>query len=193
MRWSPFIVLAWLLFGAELGLRDALQFGEMGPSPSFVAALVVFVAMSAPVGTAVGAGLIVGLLMDLTTVQAVAGGAGSIVVVGPYSLGMSAAAYAVVVTRGLVMRHNPLTFAFLTLLACVILHVSAVAVFALRSWFDPVAFSAGAELWLRLKSSLLSAGLALLLGPALRVLTPVFGFPSSQRSRQRVGTARRAG
>lgn len=188
-----FILLLWVLFGAELGLRDALQLGQMGPAPSFVAALVVFVAMSAPMGTAVGAGLVVGLLMDLTTVQVVTGGAGSIVVVGPYALGMSAAAYAVVVTRGLVMRHNPLTFAFLAFLACAILHVVAVAVFSLRSWFDPVAFAAGRELLLRLASSGYTAALALVLGPALRLLTPVFGFPSSQRSRQRVGTARRAG
>ena len=190
MNWAPFVVVTWLLFGAEMGLKDALQLGAVGVAPSFVVALLVFVAMSAPMGVALACGLIIGVLLDLTNAVPTTGGGGSLTVIGPYAVGATAAAYAVVVTRGLVMRHNPLTFAFLAFLASIILHVAAVTIFSMRSWFDPVEFHAGRELLLRLGSSAYTGALALLLGPGLRLLTPVFGFPASQRARQRATAVR---
>lgn len=190
MNWAAFLVVAWVFFGAELGLKDALQLGQVGVAPSCVVALLVFVSMSATPLASLTSGLVIGLLLDLTHAAPVDGGGQAITMVGPYSLGAVAGAYAVLVTRGLVMRHNPLTFAFLVFVASLIMNVVAVSVFQVRSWYDPVSVSAGRELLLRAGSAGYSAALALALGPALRLMSAVFGFPASQRARQRVTAVR---
>ena len=47
MTWAVFAIAAWLLMGAELGVRHALALGPSWVAPSFVVPLLVFVAMFA--------------------------------------------------------------------------------------------------------------------------------------------------
>lgn len=186
MNWIAFAVAAWLAFGMEMGLRDALQVGSLGVAPSFVVILAVFIGVSASPRAAVTCGLLLGLLLDLTRVTALEGGADSVTIVGPHALGLMGASYAVVVMRTLVIRHNPLTLCFLTFLAMMIMEVIASAFLTIRAQYDPIAHQATRSLMIALGSALYSAAAALPMWLLLRPLTPLFGFPSGMASRRRI-------
>jgi rod shape-determining protein MreD len=185
MSWITFAVALWAALGLELGLRPAPELGGSGIAPSFVVILVVFIAMHAPAVTVLGAALFAGLMLDLTHTVPLETAADSITIVGPYALGMMAGAYAVVVTRSLVMQHNILTYGFLAFLASMVLAVVTVTLFTLRSYYDPFDFAPGAQLMSRTGAALFTALVAIVLVPALRLTTPLFGFPPGSLSRRR--------
>lgn len=185
MSWIAYAAALWLALGLDLGLRPVTELGASGIAPSFVVILVVFVSLYAPPTTAMIAGLIAGLLLDLTHTVPLTNAADSITIVGPYALGLMAGAYAVVVTRALVMQHNILTYAFLSFVASMVMSIFAVTLFTLRSYYDPFLFSPGAELLSRTGASLFTAMLALAVVPLLRVFIAVFGFPAGGMGRRR--------
>lgn len=186
MRKAPFIIAAWVFFGLELGLKPLLELGTSQVAPSFVIALLVFVAMQASAVSSLGAGLMIGLLIDLTSARTAPATGEAITIVGPYALGCLAASYAVLTARTMVVRHNPITFAFLAFVASLLTHVVAAALLEFRSVYDPaVTFSAANELATRFGSSLYTAGVALPLGWLLRWFAPLFKFPQSGSSRGR--------
>jgi len=185
VNWLVFAVFAWLALGLETGLKDALQLGSSGVAPSFVMTLLAFVAASSTRSAALWAAASVGAALDLLNAQPVPGGVDEVVVFGPYTLGCMLAAYATVTTRPLVFRRSTIALAFLTFVFAAMAAVVVTALLAVRSWYDPtIEIAAGRELLLRLGAALYSAGLALLLGPALGFLAPLFGFPQGS-SRER--------
>ncbi len=188
MNRVTFLIAVRVMFGAELGLKPAMQLGTSEVAPSFVLALLVFVAMHASMHSTLGAGL----LMYLTSARTAPITQEPITIIGPYALGGLAAAYATYTTRTMVVRQNPLTGAFLAFFASMLLHVVAVALLELRSVYDShVAFAATSELATRFGSSVYTAALALPLGWLLRWFTPVFGFPQAGGARgRRMGNAR---
>ncbi len=185
MSWITYAVVLWAALGLELGLRPAGELGGSGIAPSFVVIFIVFIAMHAPATTVLAGALIAGLLLDLTHSVPLEGVADSITIVGPYSLGMMAGAYSVVVTRSLVMQHNILTYGFLAFLASMVMTVIAVTLFTMRSYYDPFVFAPGSQLLTRTGSALFTGLLAIILIPALRMLTPLFGFPAGSLGRRR--------
>jgi len=175
VNWIVFALVAWVLFGLELGLRDLLAIGPGGIAPSFVLPLVVYVALSAPGRTAVWAAAALGLVMDLTRVVDLEGG-GVTTVAGPYVLAYAGGAYALLVVRPLMYRRNPLTVAVLTGGAGVMAQIVVVALTTVRSVYDPVAFSPAAELMVRLASAVYSVLTGGLVAMALMPLTDLFRF-----------------
>jgi len=180
VSWIAFAVAAWLLFGLELGLKDALQLGASGVAPSFVMVLLVLVALHAPRLTALWAAVIVGVVLDLTAPLVSASGLETITLVGPRALGCMVGAYAILTMRTLVMRRNIFTIAFLSLIAVSLMEIVAVSAYEVRSWFDDrLEITAGAALVAGLGAAVYTALLALPLGAALLPATPIFGFQQS--------------
>lgn len=185
MRWLAFALAAWALLGVDMGLKDALQLGSGPVAPSLVLPLVVFVALHAPALTAAAAGLIIGLALDLTHAHQIMGAPETVVIVGPYALGCAAGAYGVVALRSIVMRHNPLTFAFLTIALSLLMHVVVSGLLEARSLYDVTTFNAGPELVARLWISLYTGVVAIPLGWMLNKSAPVFRFAPMGSVRRR--------
>lgn len=182
MRWLTFGIAAWVFFGLELGLRGALELGNVGVAPSFALALLAFVAMWASGAHVVWAGVAIGALIDLTTAWPLAGGGGAVTLLGPYAVGCACGAYAGLQLRALMIRSHPLAMGALALLVCLIVHAVVSAFITVRSFYpSPVEFEAGRELFARGFSSLYTAGLAVIVGPVLGVMGPAFGFQMSRR------------
>lgn len=185
MNWIAFAAALWLALGLELGIRPVPELGATGIAPSFVVILVVFIALHAPATTALAAGMIAGLMLDLTHTVPLENAADSITIVGPYALGLMAGAYSVVVTRALVMQHNILTYGFLAFVASMVMTIIAVTLFTLRSYYDPFLFAPGSQLLTRTGAALFTALLALAVGPILKVFIALFGFPAGGMGRRR--------
>jgi len=177
VNWVVYLLILWVTLGLELGLRPALQLGSSGIAPSFAMILVTYIALTAPRLTALWAALLTGALLDLTSERLSASGWDTLTIVGPYALGCAMGASAISNLRAMVFRRNPITMLLLATLLSVIAHVVVVACLAARSWWDPaLVFIARDELSSRLGSSVYTGVAALVVGPALNFLTPLFGF-----------------
>ena len=184
MSLPVFAICAWLFLGLEIGLRDALELGQSGVTPSFIIVLLAFVASHAPKAAALWAGLTLGVLLDLTFDAPDAAGQGAVAVLGPHTLGCVAAAYTIVVMRGSMMRRNPLTLALLALVAMAMLAIVSTTLLEIRSLWDPsIEVRAAGELWIGGLRALYSAALALPVGGLLALMTPLFGFQQQHRAR----------
>lgn len=182
---NPIVVaiVAWLCFGLELGLRDLLAFGPHGIAPSFVLPLVAFLGLTAPPRSAIWAALFIGIVTDLTWPITRADG-GTLTIVGPYALGYTLGCQLVISLRGMVMARNPLTLVVLTILASVVAQILLVAVLAIRSGYDPVAFAPLPQLGARVIGSLMTGATALALSLVLIPLSPLLGVdPAHPRHR----------
>ncbi len=182
MNWAVFAIASWLLFGLELGVRA--QLGPSWMAPSFVFPLLVFVTLFAPAATAYWAALILGTVTDLTNLVEIADGGGRMVIVGPYALGYLVAAQLVLTLRGVMIRRNPLTMAFLAIVASVVAHVVVVAFMTAHKLYgEPIAWSAGAELARRLGVSAATGVSAFALSLIFFPLSAALGFSTGQPRR----------
>lgn len=178
------ILVSWLLFGAELGVRGAFRLGSTPIAPSFIIPLLVFVAMACPPITVWWTALLLGLVTDLTFDVELKDGLAPVTVVGPYSLGYLLAGQLALTLRGVMIRRNPLTIGILSIPAALVAHVVVVTFFTLRSLFgEPMAWSAGAELATRLGSSVASGVSGIALGLILVPLGPAMGLHVGQPRR----------
>lgn len=181
MNWLVAAVTAWVFFGLELGLRDALRLGSGDIGPSFVVVLCAFIALHAPPKTAQWSALLLGVLADLTwQLERVGGGAAY--TIGPTALGLWLGARLVLAARGSLRRGHPLTLAAMTLATAAVAQIVVTALLSARSVYgDELPWSPSQELFRRLLSAVYSGGLALVLWVPLRVLiTPVIGFPADR-------------
>lgn len=178
-----FAITAWVFLGLEVGLRDLLRLGHTGIAPSFVMVFVAFIAMSAPARSALWAGLVLGVLSDITTRVALTTPGGSGIVLGPHAVAYLAAVQLVVAVRGVMMRRNPLTLGFLALVAALIAAVVLVAVMSLRRLFDPLLWDATGELGARAGSAVYTGVVGTLLAFALFPMAGFLGMPSVQGRR----------
>jgi len=175
MNWLVFAVVAWVLFGLELGLRELLSIGPGGVSPSFVVPLLVFVGLSAPPRTVLWAGASLGLVSDLLRTVDVEGGAVA-TVVGPGVIGFTMAGYALIAVRPLLYRRNPLTIAVLSGACVMVAEVVVVALTGVRGSYDELAYSPGPELVVGMLSGLYSVASGGLVSLGLLPLTDLFRF-----------------
>ena len=114
MRWLPYLILAYVAIGVQIGAGEALRF--RGAKPDLVLLAAVFIAMNAPREAGLLGCFVIGLLTDLVTVQ---------------PLGLYATAYGIVGlmvsgSQEIVYREHPLTHLFLAvvgavLVACLVL------------------------------------------------------------------------
>lgn len=186
MNWLVFVIAAWVSFGLEFGLRDALQLGELNISPHFAVILLVFVAMWAAPGAALSASVIIGIGLDLFYQLKLDDGS-DVVVIGPHALGCLLAGYAVINMRALMFRKNVLSIAFLSLVATALMQVVVVALLTARGAYDALVFGpAMAELGQRLGSAVYTGLVAFPLGAMLNVLRGVFRFQFERGSGFRI-------
>lgn len=179
MNWLGFALVAWILAGMEIGLKDALRLGPTGVAPSFLVPLAVLVAMLGTRRAALAAALCVGALLDLTAIPHAAPGSAPVPVLGPYALGLALAAQLIGAARTLTITRHPLTFVILTLLAGLVMHVAVAAIFTARELLTlGPDFPAGSQLLHRAASSLYTAVVALPLGWLLLRIAPLVGLPN---------------
>lgn len=174
MRWPVAAIVAYVLLGLELSLKDAMAVGSTHVAPSFIVPFVVFIAMSAPVVPTLWLALALGAAVDLTSPR----GAAGYVVLGPYAMGYMLAAYLVLTMRGLMFRRSPLTVVFLSVLASAIAELIVVAFLSARGavYHDGLGWNAAAELVNRMLSSGYTALTAGFLSLILLPMAPLFGF-----------------
>ncbi len=183
MNWLIFSLVAWVLLGFELGMRRALELGNTSIAPSFVFSLLVLVALAATPVTIYSAAFFLGLLVDLLNPVVLANG-NEAVLLGPYTLGYLLAAQLMLLSRGMLMRRNPLTFGLLAGLGFAVVQVMVLSYLTIRGWFsEPVAMAAGSELLRRLASAFYSGLLGMVLALALLPLASYFGFANLQSRR----------
>jgi rod shape-determining protein MreD len=185
MRWIPFLLLAWVFLGLEIGLRAAMPFGEQAIAPSFALILAVYVSMGAPRAHALWASVLLGACVDLASRRVLLGPAGTsdLTVLGPNVLGFALSAQFTLTMRGVVFRKNPISLAFLAVLGGAVCAVLVVALLSIRSLYDPTEFRPGAALWQGLLSAVYTGLIALPLGAVLLMLNPVLGFYSGPTRR----------
>ena len=179
MNWFVFGIAAWVLLGMHTGLGEVLALGDTTITPLFPVILVVFVAMWAPLGPALGAALIVGLLLDIVDVRP-GPVSTSVTVIGPNALGLLLAAYTIVLSRALLFRRNVLTLVALALLGAALSAIVVTALLSVRSFYDeqllfdrPIR-----ELGTHLARAAYTAAAAFVVGPVLLFLRPLFHFPA---------------
>jgi cell shape-determining protein MreD len=180
MRWIPFLLLAWVFVGLEIGLRSAMPFGEEGVAPSFALILAVYVAMGATHAHALWAAVLLGACVDLASRRVLGEpggvGAGDLTILGPSVLGFALSAQFTLTMRGVVFRKNPIALAFLAALSSLVCAVVVVALLSVRSLYDPVDFRPGLALWQGVLSAGYTGVVALPLGMVLLMLNPILGF-----------------
>ena len=176
MNWLLFTLVSCVLFGLEIGLRDALKLGPTGIAPSFVMPLAVLVAASAPRAQAWWGCLALGLITDLLNVVELKDQGGAFGVVGPYALGYLLGGHFVMTLRGMIFRRNPFAIAFLTLLASVVCQSVVVAAYTLRGFYDPIVWDATGQLMQRMGSALYTGGGAIIVSLALLPLSGMLGL-----------------
>lgn len=171
-----FVLAVLVFFAFELGFQDVLQLGPRPIAPSFVLMLAVFIAMWAKPVPALWAGLILGALIDLTwTIPRTDGGVATIL--GPHAMGYMLMTWLVLNIRGMVIKRNPLTMAFLTLIGGIVAQIVVVAMLTIRSLYgDPIPWDATAELLNRVLSAGYSALVAVPISLPLFALAGLFGF-----------------
>lgn len=176
MNWLVFLIVAWLVLGMEVGLRDAFQVGASSIAPSFLMVLVVFVGLWARPATLLVASAVLGVLMDLVHQVPTRDGE-TVVIVGPWALGCMAAGYTVLNFRGMMFRRNPITAGILTVIAGAVAAAVVVALLRVRSSYDRIEFGgATLELWPRLASALYTGVVAIPMTWLLHRLGGLMGF-----------------
>lgn len=187
MRWPVALIAGWVLLAIEPVVKEALRLGNPSASPSLVVPLVVFVALFAPGVTAYWTALILGFLVDVTTLRGGlnTGGVPPIVIVGPHAIGYVAGAFLVHTVRPMMMKKNPLTIMVLSMVVAALIAVVASALLGIRemlffgSWGDGREYRALGDLAARLLGALYTAGTGLVVGSVLLWLHPLFSFQES--------------
>lgn len=187
MNWLAFALLAYLCLGLELGLREALRYGQTQVAPSLVIPLMVYVSLAARPRVAAWAAMALGLLLDLTWVAPLRGGGGVAHTIGPYTVGLLLAAQLTIAVRGFVIRRVFITTAVLSAVAAMVAHVYIVAAVFLRQlfWDDPIAFDATDQIRARLLSAMWTGLSGAVLGLAFNRVEPLLGFEAERKHRFR--------
>lgn len=176
MRWPLILVLAYLLLGIDLAVKEAVRIGETSIAPSLVLPFVVFVSLFAPERWVLWFALCVGAAVDLTSARA--GGPGAVVVPGPGALGFLLGAYLVVLVRPWMIRRNPRSLVAMSLVCALVAQLVLMFVMSLRALYtEPAGWDVVSESWQRLVSAFYTCGVSLLMAAVLYPSFDVFGFP----------------
>ncbi|USO00144.1 MAG: hypothetical protein H6810_05640 [Phycisphaeraceae bacterium] len=184
MSWIVFLVVSWIAFGLELGLRDALRLSPGNIAPSFVVPVMVYVALSAPPKQALWSALLLGALLDLTG-EIARTDMTAAWILGPSAIGLLIAAQFVITVRGMVIRRHPLTLVVLSIVAAGVAQTVVVAFLTVRHLYgDPIAFAPTGELVTRLGSALYTGATAFVWAIVLRPVDPLFRFQHDRIGRR---------
>lgn len=174
MNWLLFIVLAYLAVAVQLGLSGLLQigtrFGAIQPRLELI--LLAAAAMAGATRPVITACVMLGLAVDLVTTHA-----GGAIVVGPYTLGFTAAGIVVLQLRLALMGGHPLSIALSVFTAGLTVALVAAGIWTVRAAMlgHPADYSGLTDLTDRLLGSIYTAVIALPLAWPLRRLLPALG------------------
>jgi len=161
-----------------------MRIGPTAVAPNFVFPLAVMVALSAPAHVTLWACLTLGMFTDLTNTVELANGSPHITVIGPYALGYMLAGQLILTMRGLMIRRNILTVAFLSMAGMVVCNIVVVAIFAIRGTYETgLVFEPTKQLIARLGRSVYTGLLALPLAMLLLPLAHPLGLAIAQQRR----------
>lgn len=171
MRWLPFLILAYVMLGLQLGLGQFVSYGGGVPNLGLIVA--VFVAANAPRESGLMGALLAGVFQDLLTAQPF----------GLFTLTYGLVGLAVMNARQFAYGDHPLTHFSLTLAGGM---VTAVVLY-LHEWIRPPGGAVsgadgeglpalGRALWPLLVSALYTAVVAVVVLRFLARLKGVFGF-----------------
>jgi rod shape-determining protein MreD len=137
MRWWVFVIFAYVALSLQEGVGTLLQIN--GITPDFVLILTVFIALSSQPRTLCWAGLILGLLADLSTPLPIDASMSDAAVIGPAAIGYLTAAYLTYQLRGYVYRDTRLIFGLIVIIAGIAAHLVMVAMLTARGFPWPTA------------------------------------------------------
>lgn len=123
MRSLPYLILAYVILGVQLGVKDYISYA--GAAPNFVLLAVVFVAVHAQRDAALLGAFSIGLLQDVLTTQPL----------GIYALSYGLVGLLIVGAQHVVYREHPAAHFALALLGGLI----TATLLALQSWLRPAA------------------------------------------------------
>lgn len=184
MRWTVFAFFAYVFLALDTGLRPMLQIGsgEGAVAPSFLLILMVWIAMMGPGHAVRWAAIILGLLVDLSSIYPTIDGRAA-TVAGPYALGFILGASLAIQLRGLVYRRHPLHTGVLTLLSGACAFVPAVFLLTMRRIISTGLGSESVIIWIAsdqlvhaFLTVLYSAVIAIPTGWVLNRTSGLFGF-----------------
>lgn len=146
MRLIPFLILAYVAIGMQLGLGSLLAFG--GSPPNFVLLAVIFIAVQAPREPALLGCFALGLIHDLVSQHPL----------GLHALAYGLSAILIVSAQSAFQRDNPLAHVLLALASGIIVMVVillnqrfkpavAVAAAEAENALPPIGMRAGALIW----------------------------------------------
>lgn len=118
MRWLTFTIFTYLMLAAEIGLGPLIEIrvATLATRPSLMLILLVYVACSAPPMVVAWVALIIGTLIDAKNIACP--------VFGPTALGSLLGAYTTLQFRTVFLRDSALTFASMTFITGVFLHLT---------------------------------------------------------------------
>jgi len=189
VRWSVFILFAYLALALELGLVNLLAItGPGGAAPRFTLVLVALVALRADVRHAVPAAMVLGACVDLAEPFGGAQVLRDTVALGPAVLGYGLAAYVGLQCREIVFRDSAIALAAVVLVAGLFAELVIVALLTLRGL--PVAggeaipgWDAFDQLAGRLADLFYTTVLAAPLGWGLHRTGRLWGWPDTRKRR----------
>jgi rod shape-determining protein MreD len=181
VRWTIFAIFAYVFVVLEVSVRHVIMFADI--SPSFVAMLVVFIALFAPRTTALWAAWMLGLLVDLNT-PLMHGSDQVGRLIGPYALGYPFGCVLILQLRAMLFRRSILTFAVMTTLCVIATSLVVVFIYALHGWYPNeelhwAELRERDELLRLLGVAVYSGVLGLVLGRALIWSMPMWTFRTS--------------
>lgn len=191
MNRLAFVVALWVLLGIEIGVKDVvtIRLPSSGPgvSPSILVPFAMFLCLGAKPRVALIACLVIGVMIDLTFVMPLkAPTLQTTVLIGPYALGMGLGAQLALSMRDMLIVRNPLSIAFLSVCASMVMHIVIVAVLSVhRLYGDPIEFNTISELFQRMVASLYTGLVGFLLAYILYPLAPTLGLNLGPRSSRR--------
>jgi len=180
MNWITFALIAL----ASYILQDGMGTGWSGGGvthPHLMLIVLVYLALQAPPVTVAWAAIVLGFLADISTGKVTG-------LVGPWTLGYLAAAYALLQLRNLLFRDSVFTIAIMTFVAGIFVHLVATLLYAMRGvpFFanQPISgFQPANVLFQGFFDLIYTSVLAMPIGYALIKSSSLWGFHGAGRNR----------
>jgi len=179
-----YVIFALLAVTIDHGFAQVLRFPNGALQPSISAVLVAFISLLIGRPGVLWAGLLMGLLLDLHTPLPL-GPTGVVFVIGPWTLGMLAAAALVHQLRTLVFPRRAMSIGVMTFVAHATASLVVVTIYVIRTWYDGAAYptqdGAVSEFFDQVLVALYSGVVGVAVGWLLLKTLPIWGFQTSMQ------------
>ena len=129
MRWSVFIIFAYLFIAVQLGLGDLFEVREVRPEFLFI--FMIFVAALAPTQIVFKSAVVLGILSDLFTVYLTTEHQ-NITIIGPHALGYMLGAALALQVRTMLFRQHPVSITLMVFMGGLTAHLTTIFLISIR-------------------------------------------------------------